>query len=148
VKANLTVLVASALSSAVSYPVVAHLGSTPVRAPSRGEAWGLCPSRTRSLDQAGLVKASRAALLALPTVAKRVHPPLRIRGARVVGLRHTHPSGDILPTHRSCWGAPFKRSAFVWIFLPAERGSPDIRGNPWFYVARTPTAWVVWDDVH
>jgi hypothetical protein len=148
-QASVTVgLAAAALSAATVYPVVAHLGSVPVRAPARGQAWGSCPSQMMRLDRAGLVGAKHAALLALPAVAKRVQPPLKLRGARVVGLRHTHPSGDILPTRRSCRGTPFKRSALVQLFLPAERNSPDIRGNPWFYVARTPKAWVVWDEVH
>ena len=142
------VLAAAALSVATVYPVVARLGSVPVRAPARGQEWGSCPSHTTRLDRAGLVGAKHAALLTLPTVAKRVRPPLRIRGARVVGLRNTHPSGDIIPTRRSCRGTAFKRSALVQLLLPAERSSPDIRGNPWFYVARTPNAWVVWDEVH
>jgi hypothetical protein len=139
---------AATLSAASVYPVVAHLGSVPVRAPAQRQAWGSCPSHTVRLDQKGLVGAKHAALLALPTVARRAQPPLKIRGARVVGLRHTHSSGDILPSRRSCRGTPFKRSALVMLFLPAERSSPDIRGNPWFYVARTRTAWVVWDEVH
>jgi hypothetical protein len=148
-QASVTALLASTLLSAgTAYPVVAHLGSVPVRAPARAQAWGGCPAHTTSLDRKGLVTAKHAALLALPTVARRVQPPLKIRGARVVGLRHTHPSGDILPTRRSCRGTAFKRSALVQLFLPAERRSPDIRGNPWFYVARSPTAWVVWEEVH
>lgn len=143
-----TFLAAVALSLAMPYPVVAHLGSVPVRAPAPRDGWGRCPSHTLRLDHHGLVRASGAALLALPNVARRVEPPLRIRGARVIGLRHTHRSGDILPTRHSCWGMPFQRSALVQIVLPAEKSSPDIRGNPWFYVARTPTSWVVWDEVH
>jgi len=91
------VLAAASLSAATAYPVVAHLGSVPVRAPARGQAWGSCPSHALRLDRKSLVGAKHAALLALPTIAKRVRPPLKIRGARVVGLRHTHPSGDILP---------------------------------------------------
>ena len=142
------VFAAVALSSATQYPVVAHLGSVPVRAPVQRNAWGSCPSHTLRLDQKGLTGAKSAALLALPTVAKQTLPALKIRGARVIGLRHTRRSGDIMPTRRSCWGTTFRRSALVQIFLPAERTSPDIRGNPWFYVARTPEAWVVWDQVH
>jgi hypothetical protein len=135
------------LVSATPYPVVAHLGSVPVHAPVQRDAWGRCPSRTLRLDQPGLVQAKRAALLALPAVAKQLRPALKIRGVRVIGLRHTHRAGDILPTLRSCRGTAFKRSARVHIFLPAERGSPASRGNLVFYVARTPQAWVVWDQV-
>ncbi len=142
------VLTAVALSQTTLYPVVAHLGSVPVRAPVQRDAWGRCPSHTLRLDQKGLAGAKRAVLLALPTVAKQTQRALKIRGARVVGLRNTHRSGDVLPTRRSCRGTAFKRSALVQIVLPAERTSPDIRGNPWFYVARTPRAWVVWDQVH
>ncbi len=142
------VLTAVALSQATSYPVVAHLGSVPVRAPTRRNAWGRCSSHTVRLDRDGLASAKRAALLALPTVAKQGKPALKIRGARVIGLRHTRRGGDIRPTRRSCWGTAFRRSALVQIFLPAEQTSPAIRGNPWFYVARTPSACVVWDQVH
>jgi hypothetical protein len=140
-------LSAVVLGLATPYPVVAHLGPAPVRAPVQRDAWGSCPSQTLVLDEGGLVKAKRAALLALPTVAKQVQPALKIRGARVDVLRHTHRSGDILPTRRSCWGTAFKDSALVRIVLPAERISPALRGNLAFYVARTPQAWVVWDQV-
>jgi hypothetical protein len=139
---------AVALSQATTYPVVAHLGSVPVRAPTQPSVWGRCPLHAVRLDRDGLAGARRAALLALPTIAKQGRPALKIRGARVIGLRHTHRGGDIRPTRRSCWGAAFRRSALVQIFLPAEQTSPAIRGNPWFYVARTPSAWVVWDQVH
>ena len=135
------------LGSVTPYPVVAHLGPTPVRAPVQRDAWGSCPSHTLALDEVGLVNAKRAALLALPTVAKQVRPMLKIRGARVDVLRHTHRSGDILPTRRSCWGTAFKRSALVHFVLPAERASPALRGNLAFYVARAPQAWVVWNQV-
>jgi hypothetical protein len=141
------VLSAVVFASATPYPVVAHLGQVPVRAPVQRDAWGRCPSPTLRLDQKGLVRAKRAGLLALPVVAKQVRPALKIRGARVDVLRHTHRSGDILPTRRSCRGTAFKNSALVHIFLPAERASPALRGNLAFYVARTPQAWVVWDDV-
>jgi hypothetical protein len=108
----------------------------------------MCPSHTLVLDRRGLRQAKQATLLALPTIAKGVTPALKLRGARVIGVSHTRPDGFILPTRRSCWGTPFKRSVLVQIFLPAERASPSIRGNPWFYVARTPQAWVIWDEVH
>jgi hypothetical protein len=143
-----TVLGVVALSPPPIYPVVAHLGFVPVRAPARTQAWGVCPSHALRLDHKDLVQAERATLLALRTVAQRARPPLRIRGARVIGLRGTRRPGDIMPTLHSCWGTPFRRSALVRIVLPAEQTSPDIRGNPWFYVARTTTAWVVWDEVH
>jgi hypothetical protein len=147
-KAGVTAAVSTAVfASAMPYPVVAHLGPVPVRAPVQRDAWGRCPSHTLRLDQKGLIGAKRAALLALPAVAKQVRPALRIRGARVDVFRHTHRSGDILPTRRSCWGTAFERSALVHIFLPDERASPAIRGNLAFYVAHTPEAWVVWDDV-
>jgi hypothetical protein len=140
-------LSAVVLSSMAPYPVVAHLDSVPVRAPVQANEWGRCPSHTLRLDERGLIKAERATLRALSTIAEQVQPPLKIRGARVIGLHHTHRSGDILPTRRSCWGTPFARSALVQIVLPAER-AVDLRGNPWFYVARTPTSWVVWDQPH
>jgi hypothetical protein len=108
----------------------------------------MCPALTLRLDAAGLTAAKRAALLALPAVAKHARPPLNLHGARVIGLTHTRRSGFIMPTRRSCRGTPFLHSALVQIFLPAERTAPDLRGNPWFYVARTPESWVVWDQVH
>ena len=134
-------------AGATPYPVVAHLGPVAVRAPVQGDAWGRCPSHALRLDRKGLDAAKWAALLALPAVAKRVRPALKIRGATVDVVRHTQRSGDILPTRRSCSGTVFDRSALVHIFLPAERASPAIRGNLALYVARTPQAWVVWDDV-
>ena len=140
-------LSAVVLGSATPYPVVAHLGPVPVRAPVQRDAWGSCPSHTLRLDDRGLVRAKRAALLALPAVAKQVRPALKIHGARVDVLRHTRRSGDILPIRRSCWGTAFKRSALVHIVLPAERAAPALRRNLAFYVARTPQAWVVWDQV-
>jgi hypothetical protein len=140
-------LSAVVLASATAYPVVAHLGSIPVRAPVQRDAWGRCPSHTLRLDQKGLVQAKRAALLALPAVAKQVRPALNIRGARVDVFRHTHRSGDIIPSRSSCRGTAFRRSALVHIVLPAERALPALRGSFAFYVARTPQAWVVWDQV-
>jgi hypothetical protein len=95
-----------------------------------------------------LAEAKRAVLAALPTIAKEVQPPLSLRGTRVVGLTHTRPTGFIMPTRHSCWGVPFRRSVLVQILLPAERAAPDLRGNPWFYVARTRESWVIWDEPH
>ena len=138
-------LSAVVFTSATSYPVVAHLGLVPVRAPVQQDAWGRCPAHTLRLDQRGLLGAKRAALLALPAIAKQVRPAVEIRGAQVLVLRHTHRSGDILPTRASCRGTAFERSALVAIFLPAERAAPALRGNLTLYVARTPHAWVVWD---
>jgi len=83
----------------------------------------------------------------LPAVAKQVRPALNIRGARVDVFRHTHRSGDIIPSRSSCRGTAFRRSALVHIVLPAERALPALRGSFAFYVARTPQAWVVWDQV-
>jgi hypothetical protein len=91
-------------------------------------------------------EARAAALVTLREVARESHPPLRLRGQQVIGLRHTNPRGDILPPGRSCW-AVFLRSVLVQIVLPAEKDA-DVRGNPWFYVARVTGAWVVWDKVH
>jgi hypothetical protein len=92
--------------------------------------------------------AKRAVLAALPTIAMRSTPHLQLRGARVTLVSHTRWSGFIMPSRRSCDGRPFLRSALVELFLPAERQSPDLRGNPWFYVARTRSAWVIWDEPH
>ena len=87
-------------------------------------------------------------LAALPTLAKEIAPPLNLRGARVTGVRHTRRNGVIMPTRRSCWQTPFIRSALVQVFLPAERAAPALRGNPWYYVARTREGWVIWDEPH
>lgn len=147
VNASATALAAFLLSSTTPYPVVAHLGSVPVRAPVKRADWGRCPAHTLVLDRNGLAGAKRAALLALPTVSKQTQPPLKIRGARVDVVAHTHVRGDILPRRRSCRGTPFRRSAVVHIVLPAEHSAPALRGNLTFYVARTPKTWVIWDEV-
>jgi hypothetical protein len=128
-------------------PVVAKLHGVAVRAPAAADAWGRCPARAERLDAAGLTAAKDATLLALPTVAQRARPPLQVRGAYVIGLRHTHRNGDVLPSARACQGTRFLRSALVQIVLPAEKDA-DLRGNLWFYVARTPNAWVIWDEAH
>jgi hypothetical protein len=93
-------------------------------------------------------EAKRAVLAALPTIANEVKPRLNLRGARVIGVSHTRPTGFIMPARRSCWGVPFSRSVLVQILLPAEHAAPDLRGNPWFYIARTRESWVIWDRPH
>src|SRR5438876_1894367 len=128
-------------------PVVAHLDGVPVRAPTVGAAWGVCPAHALRLKAAGLVAAKRAAMLALPTVAREVRPPLNLRGARADVVRHTRRNGDVLPRRHSCRGTPFLRSALVHVVLPAERAAPDLRGNLTLYVAPTPNEWVIWDEV-
>jgi hypothetical protein len=126
-----------AAASTTAYPVVAHVGNVPVRAPTSRNAWGACPSGT-------VVVAKGAVLAALPTIAKEAN----IRGARVLLVTHTRRTGFIMPVRRSCWGTAFSRSLLVQVFLPAERSTPALSGNPWFYVARTKKAWVIWDQPH
>lgn len=135
-------------AAVASYPVVAHLGAVPVRAPAVTQAWGICPSHAQLLGTEDLVTAKRATLLTLPTVARRSDPPLKIRGALVVGISHASRTGFVMPRRKSCWGTTFLRSVLVQIRLPAELHALDQRGNPWFYVARTPSGWIVWDQVH
>jgi hypothetical protein len=131
-----------------SYPAVAHLAGVPIHAPSKSEAWGACPGDVLRLDRAEMRNAQRVVLAALPALAKRSTPRLRLKGARVTLVAHTRRNGSILPTRRACWGQPFNRSALVELFLPAERRSAALNGNPWFYLARTPRAWVIWDEPH
>jgi hypothetical protein len=131
-----------------SYPVVAHEGPVPVRAPTARYAWGACPSGAVGITRSHMAEAKLAVLAALPTIAKRSQPPLNLRGARVTVVRHTRRNGDIMPSRRSCAGTPFVRSVLVQVFLPAERTAPAIRGNPSFYVARTREGWVIWDEPH
>jgi len=95
-----------------------------------------------------MIEAKLAVLAALPAIAKQSRRPPKIRGARVTAVTHTRRSGFIMPTRRSCWGTPFKRSVLVKVFLPAERATPALSGNPWFYVARTHASWVIWDEPH
>lgn len=144
----LAAVAAAVLPSGAVYPVVGHVGGVPVRAPAASQSWGACPASAEPLDAAGLAGAKRAVLLVMPEIAGRARPALDLHGMRVIGLSHTRRDGFILPARRSCWGTPFLRSALVQIVLPAEQASPDIRGNPWLYVARTPDGWVVWDEVH
>jgi hypothetical protein len=127
------------------YVVVAHVGGIAVRAPTSRSGWGACPSRTVVVGNVGLKGARRAVLAALPTIARESEPPLRTTGARVVGVLHTRSTGFIMPSRRSCRGVAFRRSLLVQIVLPAEKRAPSLRGNPWFYVARTKEAWVIWD---
>jgi hypothetical protein len=130
------------------YPVVARVAGVGVRAPAAGQPWGRCPAGALPLDAAGLAGAKRAVLVALPTLARRAQPALDLRGARVTGVSHTRREGSILPANRACRGTSFLHSVLVRIFLPAERAAPSLRGNPWFYVARTRGAWVIWDAPH
>jgi hypothetical protein len=130
-----------------TYPVVAHLAGVPIKAPSKSQSWGACPAGALRLDRAEMRNAKRVVLAALPTLAKRATPHLRLNDARVILVTHTRRNGSILPTRRACWGQPFRRSALVELFLPAER-SAALDGNPWFYVARTRESWVIWDEPH
>lgn len=130
------------------YHVVAELAGVPIKAPSKSQAWGACPGGTITLDSAEMRSAKRVVFAALPTLAKRATPHLRLKHARVTLVSHTRRNGFILPTRRACWGRPFLRSALVEVFLPAERSAPALRGNPWFYVARTRKTWVIWDEPH
>jgi hypothetical protein len=134
-----------AVASTTPYAVVAHLAGVPVRAPTNRTAWGACPRGTVAIGSAEMIDAKRAVLAALPTIAKEAHRPLNTRGARVTAVTHTRRDGFIMPL-RSCWGTAFKRSVLVKVFLPTERRTPSLTGNPWFYVARTKTSWVIWDE--
>ena len=131
-----------------SYPVVAHLDRVAIKAPSKSQAWGACPGGALRLGPVGMTEAKRVVLAALPALAKRATPYLRLKEARVTLVSHTRRSGFIMPTRRACWGRPFRRSVLVEVFLPAERSAPALRGNPWFYVARTRNAWSIWDEPH
>jgi hypothetical protein len=104
-------------------------------------ALGTCPAHARQLRQSDLPAAKRAVLAKLPTLAAR----LDRRGARVESLRFVHPRGDVMPG-RPCAAAG--RSVLVAVFLPAERGTPSLSGNPTFYVARTRAGWVIWFQAH
>jgi hypothetical protein len=129
------------------YHVVAHLAGVPIEAPSGAQAWGACPGDALRLDRAQMRNAKPVVLAALPTFAERATPHLRLRGARVTLVDRTRPNGFILPARRACRGQAFRRSALVEVLLPAERAAA-LRGNPWFYVARTRGAWVIWDEPH
>ena len=129
-----------AVASTTPYPVVAHLGGVPVRAPTNRSAWGACPRGTVAIGSAEMIDAKRAVLAALPTIAKEAHRPLNTLGARVTAVTHSRRDGFIMPSRRSCWGTAFRRSVLVEIFLPAERRTPSLTGNPWFYVGRTKTS--------
>ena len=148
VRAEVAVLAAVATSGLSGYPVVAHLGGSPVKAPTKRQPWGSCPAGALPITAAQMQGARRAVMAALPKLAERTTPPLRLRGARVTLVSHTRRSGFIMPSRRACRGMPFRRSVLVEVFLPAERASPSLRGNPWFYVARTERAWVIWDAPH
>ncbi len=141
------VAAAGALSLS-GYPVVAQIAGVPVSAPTTKAAWGACPTGARPISTAGMLGAKRAGLAALPVIAKQTRPPLNLHGVRVTRVSHTRKTGFIMPLHRACWGTPFARSVIVEVFLPAERAAPALRGNPWFYVARTSSAWVIWDEPH
>lgn len=130
------------------YRVAAHLAGVPIRAPLPHQAWGACPPGALSLDTSETRSVRRVVLSALPTLAMRATPPLRLKGARVTFVLHTRRNGFVMPTRRACWGRAFRRSVVVEVFLPAERSAPDLRGNPAYYVARTRHAWVIWDEAH
>jgi hypothetical protein len=104
-------------------------------------ALGTCPAHVKRLRASDLPAAKRAVLSKLPTLAAR----LDRRGARVDSLRFVHLNGDVMP-NRPCAAA--RRSVLVAVFLPAERATPSLTGNPAFYVARTRAAWVIWFQAH
>lgn len=139
------VLVAAA--SLAGYPVVAHIEGVPVEAPVTKGSWGACPSGTLPIATDEFTVARRVVRAALPAIAKQTDPPLNLTHAAVT-IRHTRREGDILPSRKTCWNTPFARSVLAQVFLPAERSTPALRGNPWFYVARTRRAWVIWDEPH
>lgn len=139
---------AAAAQPTQPYEAVAHWDGVPIEAPGRGQAWGTCPAGAQRLDAGELRNAKRVVLAAMPTLARRATPHLRVEHARVTLVSHTRRSGFILPTRRACRGRPFRRSALVEVFLPAERPAAALVGNPWFYVARTRHAWVIWDQPH
>jgi hypothetical protein len=103
-------------------------------------ALGSCPAHVQRLDAAALPAAKRAVLRFLPTLARR----LDRRGAYVADLRRTQANGDIAPA-RPC--SAIRRSILVHVVLPKERDA-SLFGNPTFYVARTPRAWVIWFQAH
>jgi hypothetical protein len=104
-----------------------------------------CPAHVLPLRAADLPAAKRYVLAMLPTLARRVHPALDVRDAKVTVLRRANANGDIQPA-RAC--AAIARSVLVQLVLPRERSSPSIRGNPAFYVARTRAGWVIWFRPH
>ena len=131
---------------AFAYPIVARIGVTAVYAATSRATWGTCPTGAQSIARSQFAQARGAVIAALPTIANEVSPPLRLVRARVSAPIRTRPNGFILPSRRSCWGLPFRRSVLVEVFLPAERSAPSLRGNPWFYVAKTRKGWVIWDE--
>jgi hypothetical protein len=133
---------------ALSYRAVAHLAGVPIKAPDRNQTWGACPADALRLDAPEVRNAKRVVLAALPALARRATPRLRVKDARITLVSHTRRSGFIMSSRRACWGRPFGRSVLVEVFLSAERSALALRGNPWFYVARTPNAWVIWDEPH
>lgn len=137
----------AAAASLAGYPVVAHVDGVPVEAPISQGSWGVCPSGTLSITQNELSLARRVVRAALPAIAKQADPPLNLAHAKVT-IRRTRREGDILPLHKACWGTPFTRSVLAQVFLPGERSVPALRANPWFYVARTRAAWIIWDEPH
>lgn len=138
---------AAAATTLTRYPVVAHVHGVPVEAPASQGSWGACPSGTLPITNHELAVAKQAVRAAMPAIARQTDPPLNLTHATVT-IRRTRSEGDILPSRRACWGTPFARSVLAQVFLPAERSAPALRGNPWYYVARTQRAWVIWDEPH
>jgi hypothetical protein len=147
VVAALAASVAVAASSP-PYRAVAHLAGVPIEAPNKSQSWGVCPAGALTISAPEMRNAKHVVLAALPALAKRATPHLHLKDARVTLVSHTRRSGFIMPWRRACWGRPFHRSVLVETVLPAERRSTALTGNPWFYVARTRHAWVIWDQPH
>src|SRR3954465_7574597 len=120
-------IIMAAMTLSVSPPVAVALGT--------------CPAHALPLRAADLPVAKRAVLAMLPTLAAR----LDRRGARVVQVRLVHPQGDVLP-RRPC--GEVRRSVLVRFYLPGERATPSLTGNPVFYVVRTDARWVIWFEAH
>lgn len=104
-------------------------------------ALGRCPAHVLRLHASDLPAAKRAVLGKLPTLAAR----LDRRGARVEEMRFVRLAGDVQAA-RPCTAA--RRSVLVHVFLPGERATPSLTGNPVFYVARTRAHWVIWFAAH
>jgi hypothetical protein len=97
-------------------------------------ALGSCPAHVRQLRAADLPAAERAVVAAFPALAGHVDEVRRVR-----------PQGDVLPA-RPC--SAVRRSVLVHAYLPSQRATPSLTGNPVYYVARTRAHWVIWFQAH
>jgi hypothetical protein len=97
-------------------------------------ALGSCPAHVLRLRAADLPAAKHAVVAAFPALAGHVDE-----------VRHVHESGDVLPSRR-CDAA--RRSVLVHAYLPSQRATPSLSGNPVYYVARTRDGWVIWFAAH